>query len=74
MGFNVRHYPEDVTILKDKLANQGSHYFYNMYIKRVDSWMGSDNTLESEQFIDKFMEKYNETDIEFHSISETQEK
>lgn len=73
MGFNVRHYPEDVTILQDKLAKEGSRYFYNMYLKRVDCWMGSDMTMESERFIDKFMEKYNETNIEFHSISETQE-
>ena len=40
MGFNVRHYPEDVTILQDKLAKEGSRYFYNMYLKRVDCWMG----------------------------------
>lgn len=68
MGFNVRHYPEDVKILEDKLKNEGSHYFYNMYIKRVDCWMGSEKGKESERFIEKFMNKYNESDEEFHVL------
>lgn len=69
MGFNVRHYPEDVQLLEDKLAREGSHYFYNMYIKRVDCWMGSDKSKASERFIENFMKQYNETDTEFHQIS-----
>lgn len=73
MGFTVRHYPEDVQILKDKLAREGSHFFYNMYIKRVECWMGNDKSKESEVFIDNFMKKYNETNIEFHKLSEQTE-
>ena len=74
MGFNIRHYPENVQYLKDKLAREGSHEFYSMYIKRVDCWMGSDKTKASEQFIEKFMKQYNETDTEFHQISEQTEQ
>lgn len=70
MGFNIRHYPEDVTILENKLKREGSHYFYNMYIKRVDCWMGSDKAKESERFIEKFMEKYNESNEEFNSLED----
>ena len=70
MGFNVRHYPEDVTLLENKLKNEGSHYFYNMYIKRVDCWMGSEKAKKSERFIEKFMEKYNESDKEFNTIED----
>jgi hypothetical protein len=70
MGFNIRHYPEDVKILEDKLKNEGSHYFYNMYLKRVDCWMGSEKAKESEKFIEKFMKKYNESDKEFNTIED----
>lgn len=70
MGFNIRHYPEDVTVLENKLKNEGSHYFYNMYIKRVDCWMGSEKGKQSERFIEKFMKKYNESDTEFHTIKD----
>lgn len=70
MGFNIRHYPEDVKVLEDKLKNNGSHYLYNMYIKRVECWIGNDKTKDSELFIDNFMKKYNETNLEFHSLSE----
>ena len=73
MGFNIRYYPENVQYLKDKLAREGSHEFYNMYIKRVDCWIGNDKTKESELFIENFMKKYNETDIEFHNLSEQTE-
>ena len=68
MGFNIRHYPENVKILEDRLQKEGSHYFYNMYIKRVDCWMGSEKGKESERFIEKFMVKYNESEKEFNSI------
>jgi hypothetical protein len=71
MGFNIRHYPEDVKILENKLKEEGSHYFYNMYIKRVECWMGSEKAKASERFIEKFMQKYNEsTDVEFYSIED----
>lgn len=70
MGFNKRYYPEDVTLLENKLENEGSHYFYNMYIKRVDCWMGSEKGKQSERFIEKFMKKYNESDTEFHTIKD----
>lgn len=73
MGFNIRHYPEDVTVLEKKLQLEGSHYFYNMYIKRVECWMGSDKSKQSEAFIENFMKKYNETNIEFHNLSEQTE-
>ena len=53
MGFTIRHHPEDVQILKDKLAREGSHFFYNMYIKRVECWMGSD------KFYSKYLLKPN---------------
>jgi hypothetical protein len=73
MGFTIRHYPEDVSILEDKLQREGSHYFYNMYIKRVECWVGSDNSKQSELFIENFMKKYNETNIEFHNLSDKTE-
>lgn len=70
MGFNIRHYPENVKFLEDMLSREGSHYVYNMYIKRVDSWIGNDKTKESEAFIENFMKQYNETDTEFHQLSD----
>lgn len=68
MSFHTRHYPEDVTILEKKLLAEGSHYFYNMYVKRVDCWAGNSKTKDSEKFIEEFLKKYKEGQPEFRTL------
>jgi nitrogen regulatory protein PII-like uncharacterized protein len=68
MSFHVRYFPENVKRLEDKLAKEGSHNFYQFYIKDVDSWAGTDKTKDSEKFIKAFVDKYMKESNEFYEV------
>jgi predicted neutral ceramidase superfamily lipid hydrolase len=64
MSFNKKYLPtkeELITILLER----GSDDFYRGYVKTVDAYIGS---VESMEFMDKFVDKWTSTKKEFHSI------
>ncbi len=66
MGFNSRIL-SDVKNLDAVLREKGSNYFFKTHIRGIDSFKGSDDSIE---FIEKFINLYNETDKEFHQLAE----
>lgn len=66
MGFNSRIL-NDVKKLDTILKESGSTYFFKTQIKGIDSFKGTNDSIE---FIEKFINLYNETDKEFHQLDE----
>jgi len=66
MGFNSRIL-NDVKKLDTVLKERGSNYFFKTHIKGIDSFKGNNDSIE---FIEKFINLYNETDTEFHQLDE----
>jgi hypothetical protein len=64
MSFNKKYIPtkrELITILSEN----GSSNFYNGYVKKVDAYIGSP---ESMDFINEFVDKWRLDDSEFYDL------
>lgn len=64
MSINKLNISEDLNLSK-ALEKQGSTFFYFNFIKGRDAFIGPS---ESVQFIENFIKKYENTQVEFHKI------
>lgn len=64
MSFNKKYLPKEKELIRFLLEN-GSDSFWRGYVKTVDAYIGSS---ESMDFIHEFMEKWTSTDEQFNVL------
>jgi hypothetical protein len=64
MSFNKKYLPIKEDLITILLEN-GSNRFYIWYVKTVDAYIGSTESIE---FIDTFVDIWRSADAEFYSI------
>jgi hypothetical protein len=64
MSFNKK-YLHDVEVLEEVLLSEGSERFYFLYVKTADMYIGSSESIE---FINVFVDKFEEANEEFYSL------
>ena len=64
MSFN-RRFLQEKEVLENTLMINGSEEFYSIYVKKTDTFIGTNEAVE---FIDDFLEKYQSSNISFNAI------
>jgi len=64
MSFNKK-YLQEKEVLENTLMANGSEDFYSLYVKKTDTFIGTNEAVE---FIDDFLEKYQSSNISFNVI------
>jgi predicted neutral ceramidase superfamily lipid hydrolase len=64
MSFNKKYLPTKKELI-NILSKNGSNNFYIGYVKTVDAYIGSS---ESMDFIDEFVSKWRESENEFYDL------
>lgn len=64
MSFNKK-YLQEREVLENTLMSNGSEDFYSLYVKKTDTFIGTNEAVE---FIDDFLEKYQSSNTSFNVI------
>jgi len=64
MSFNKKYLPTEKELITI-LLERGSNDFYRGYVKTVDAYIGSEESME---FIHRFVNKWTSTEKEFHCL------